>query len=441
MRIKITGGRIIDPFNELDKTQDLFIEEGKILARGQMPEDFVADTEINAKGQIVCPGLVDLRARLREPGFSHKGTIASETLAAAHGGITTLCCPPDTNPVIDTPAVVELIHQLAEKSGMAKVVPLGALTQGLKGKQLSEMNELQIAGCVGVSNGTTPVGADVMRRAMEYATSLGLTVYLHSQDPDLSKGGYVHEGTVSVRLGLPGIPETAETIAVSRDLQLVELTDVDAHFCQLSTAGAVKMIARSQYDGLPVTSDVTAHHLFLTEMDIGYFNTQCHVQPPLRTERDRDALREALVNGTISAICSDHQPHDLNAKLAPFTSSEPGISGLETLLPLTLRLVEENVLNLSEALARITVLPANILGIDAGTLNIGTTADICIFDPESYWELTLDTITSFGKNTPFLDWDLKGRVTHTISNGRIVFQPEPDVNANKAIPTYEEATP
>jgi len=441
MRIKITGGRLIDPFNELDKVQDLFIEDGKILARGQAPEDFVADEEINAKNQIVCPGLVDLRARLREPGFKHKGTIASETRAAVRGGITSLCCPPDTDPVIDTPAVVELIHQLAEKSGMAKVYPLGALTQGLEGQQLSEMNELQIAGCVGVSNGTSALSTEVMRRAMEYATSLGLTVYLHAKDRGLSKGGYVHEGVVSVRLGLPGIPETAETIAVARDLQLIELTDIDAHFCQLSTASAVKMIARSQYDGAPVTADVTAHHLFLTEMDIGYFNTQCHVQPPLRTERDRDALREALVNGTISAICSDHQPHDIDAKLAPFTSSEPGISALETLLPLTLRLVDENVLSLSDALARITVLPANILGIDAGTIHVGATADICIFDPECHWELNNDSITSFGKNTPFLGWDLKGRVTNTISNGRIVFQMEPSVSTNKAIQVYEEVTP
>ena len=227
---------------------------------------------------------------------------------------------------------------------------------------------------------------------------------------------------VSVRLGLPGIPTSAETVAVGRELQLIELTGVRAHFCGLSSARAAQMIARAQYDGLPVTADVCAHQLFLTEMDIGYFNSQCHVRPPLRTQRDRDGLRNAVMRGTVEAICSDHQPHDVDAKLAPFPCREAGISALETLLPLTLRLVEENILTLPEAIARLTQLPAEILGIEAGTLSVGGQADICIFDPALQWQLSNDSMVSFGRNTPFMGWEFTGRVTHTLFGGRLVYQ-------------------
>lgn len=422
MRIQIKGGRMIDPLFDIDRTQDLYLAEGVIVASGSAPMDFEVDQVIDASGQIVCPGIVDLRVRLREPGHQHKGTIASETLAAASAGVTTVCCPPDTDPVIDTPAVVELIHQRAELANKTKVLTLGALTMGLQGQHLSEMAALQQAGCVGVCNGYEPVNAEVMRRAMEYAASHGLTVYLHAEDPDLGAGGCVHEGVVSVRLGLPGIPESAETIAVGQALQLIELTGVDAHFSQLSTGAAIGMIARAQYDGLPVTIDVAAHHLFLTEMDIGFFDSQCHVRPPFRTQRDQDALRKAVVEGTISAICSDHQPHDIDAKLAPFPSTEPGISSIETLLPLVLRLVDEGIMPLADAIARITLLPANILGIKAGTLAAKAPADICIFDPEQRWQLNSETMVSFGHNTPFLGWEFKGRVTHTFIDGRLEYQ-------------------
>lgn len=422
MRIQIKGGRMIDPLFDIDRTQDLYLAEGVIVASGSAPMDFEVDQVIDASGQIVCPGIVDLRVRLREPGHQHKGTIASETLAAASAGVTTVCCPPDTDPVIDTPAVVELIHQRAELANKTKVLTLGALTMGLQGQHLSEMAALQQAGCVGVCNGYEPVNAEVMRRAMEYAASHGLTVYLHAEDPDLGAGGCVHEGVVSVRLGLPGIPESAETIAVGQALQLIELTGVDAHFSQLSTGAAIGMIARAQYDGLPVTIDVAAHHLFLTEMDIGFFDSQCHVRPPFRTQRDQDALRKAVVEGTISAICSDHQPHDIDAKLAPFPSTEPGISSIETLLPLVLRLVDEGIMPLSDAIARITLLPANILGIKAGTLAAKAPADICIFDPKQRWQLNSETMVSFGHNTPFLGWEFKGRVTHTFIDGRLEYQ-------------------
>ena len=420
--VHIRGGHVIDPANNIDTNCDVFIRDGKIAAIGNAPDGFTADQTIDASGQIVCPGLVDLRARLREPGHKHKGSIESETRAAVSGGITTLCCPPDTDPVIDTPAVVELIHQRTELAGRARIVPLGALTQGLRSEQLSEMSALQQAGCVGISNALEPVSTEVMRRAMEYAASHNITVFLHAEDPALRGSGCVHEGPVGTRLGLAGIPESAETVAVSRELQLIELTGVRAHFCQLSAERSVKIVARAIHDGLPVTIDVSIHHLFLTEMDIGYFNSQCHVRPPLRSQRDQNGLREALARGNIKCICSDHQPHDVDAKLAPFPGSEPGISGLETLLPLTLRLVSDKLISLPDAIALLTCNPADVLGIDAGTLSVGASADVCIFDPERYWQLEPNSMHSFGHNTPFAGWEFQGLVTHTLFAGKTVYQ-------------------
>lgn len=425
MRISILGGRLVDPANGIDRITDLHIAAGEVVAVGPAPDGFAAQRTIDAKGRIVCPGLIDLSAHLRKPGQENTATIASETRAAAHAGITTLVMPSDSHPIIDSPAVVDLIRQRAKTANQARVLTLGALTLGLEGKQLAEMGALKAAGCVGVSNGAAAVAnTQVMRRAMEYASSQNLTIFLCAEDPWLAEIGCVHEGEVSVRLGLPGIPEAAETIAVSRDLQLIEQTGVRAHFCQLSSARAVKMVARAQHDGLPVTADVTAHHLYLTEMDIGFFDSQCHVRPPLRTQRDREGLRDGLRQGAIAAICSDHQPHGSDAKLAPFPATKPGISGLETLLPLTLRLVDEGVLTLADAIARVTQKPAEILGIDGGRLNVGARADVCIFDPERYWELTPEAMQSHGRNTPFIGWELKGRVTHTLLAGHITFESE-----------------
>ncbi len=423
MRIHIHGGRVIDPANGLDKKQDVYIAEGKIAAVGQAPDGFSTEQQIDATGLIVCPGLIDLRARLREPGEEHKGTIASETRAAAAGGITTLCCPPDTLPVIDTPAVATLIRDRAAAAGLADVLPLGALTRKLGGERLTEMRALADAGCPGVSNDLNPMRSlQVLRRAMEYAASHNLVLFVNAEEHSLRDSGCVHEGAVSTRLGLPGIPEAAETAAVATTLALVDQTGARTHFSMLTTARAAKMVGRARYDGLPVSADVSAHHLHLTDMDILDFDSQCHVLPPLRTRRDQEALRTALKQDIISAICSDHAPHEADAKLAPFTETSPGISALETLLPLTLRLVDDGILTLPEAIASLTSKPAGILDRPVGRLSTGMRADICILDPEKYWTLTPQTLHSRGHNTPFLDWELKGQVTHTLLAGRLIHE-------------------
>lgn len=423
MGIVIRNGRLIDPANQLDQQADLYIENGCISSIGAAPEGFTTDQTIDAGGCIVMPGIVDLMAHLREPGQEHKGTIASETRAAAAGGITTVCMPPDTNPVIDTPAVVKQIQQLATAAGFAKVLPLGALTRKLDGEHLSEMQTLKDTGCVALSNTGKPILSTlVKRRTLEYAATLGMTVFITAEDPWLAGNGCVHDGTVSTRLGLAGIPECAEVIAISRDLALIEQTGVKAHFSQISSARSVERLAEARAHGLQVTADVSAAHLHLTEMDVGFFNSMCHLRPPLRTLRDRDGLRNAVASGLINVICSDHQPHDRDAKLAPFAATEAGASGLETLLPLTLRLAEDGVMTLSDAVARLTSQPAAVLGIEAGTLSPGRSADICIVDPDKYWTVSELGLLSRGKNTPFLGWELKGKVRYTLLDGVIVHQ-------------------
>jgi len=398
--LSILEGRVIDPASNLDSVTNVHIADGKILAIGTPPTDFSAEQQINAKNQIVCPGLIDLSVRLREPGAEHKGTILSETRAAAANGITTVCCPPDTNPVIDTPAVAELIQKRAAEAGMAKVLPLAAMTQALKGEHLAEIGILKEAGCIGVSNVLPITNTQVLRHAYAYAANCEMTVFLHPIEPWLSKG-CIHEGTISTRLGLSGIPETAETIEVARDLLLIEMTGVRAHFCRLSTARAVSMIKEAQAKGLPVTADVSAHHLFLTDKDINNYNSQCHVSPPLRSHDDKTGLREGLLQGNINTISSDHQPHEADAKLSPFAMTASGISALDTLLPLCLRFAEEMQIDLTTALGYVTHKPAQILGISAGTLAIDCTADLCIFDPNSHWTLTPDNMQSLGHNSPF----------------------------------------
>ncbi|WP_295399407.1 dihydroorotase [uncultured Thiocystis sp.] len=422
-RISLCNGRLIDPASGIDRIADLHLAEGRVLAIGDDPEGFRPERTLDARGLIVCPGFVDLCARLREPGHEQKATIASETRAAAASGITTLCCPPDTLPVIDTPAVAQLVHQTAERLGYARVLPAGAVTQGLEGRKITEMAALKQAGCPVLSQADRPIrNAQVQRRALEYAATFGLTVFLHPRDQDLGEGGCVHEGRMSTRLGLPGIPEASETVAVARDLALAEQTGARIHFRGLSTARGVAMLAEARRRRVNASGDVSLHQLFLTEADLAGFDANCHLIPPLRTLADRDALRAALARGDLAAICSDHQPHDADAKLAPFPETAPGISSLETLLPLALRLVAEGVLDLSGAIERLTAGPAAILGRNLGRLAPGDPADLCVFDPGETWIPTAETLVSRGHHSPFLGQEMRGRVVWTLLGGRVVFE-------------------
>ena len=422
----IKNGHLIDPANNIDQKADIQIIDGRITAietTGLINADTGNHTQvIDANGLTVIPGLVDCCARLREPGLENKATIRSETIAATRAGITTLCCPPDTDPVIDEPAVVELINQKAVNSGHSRVVTLGALTAGLHGEHLSEMAALQQAGCIGLSNARQPIeNSLILKRAFSYAATFGLRVFIEPDEHWLSAGGCAHDGKIATRLGLKGIPVSAETIAITRALELVAETGVSVHFGRLSSAQGAELIARAKHEQLAVSADVSAHQLHLTEQDISSFYSACHVAPPLRTQRDMEALRHAVANGTIDAICSDHQPHDIDAKQAPFASTEAGISSLETLLPLSLRLSTQNSLDLNDVISRITNSAASILGLNAGTLSVGASADICIFDKDEDWQLSESNINSHGKNSPFLGWNFQGKVKHTIVSGRLLF--------------------
>ncbi len=422
MKIQITGGRVIDPANQLDAHQDLYISAGKIVALGSSPAGFVADQVIDASGQIVCPGLIDLQAHLREPGDTRKGTIASESAAAVAGGVTTLCCPPSTLPVLDSTAVARLIQDKADQVGLARVLPLGALTRGLEGGQLSNMVALQEAGCVALANARHPIAStQTLMRCMEYAATFDVLLMLHAKDADLTAGGCAHDGITCTRLGLPGIPETAETLDVARCLLLAEQTGVRLHLCQLSAQRSVQLVRDAQQRGVAVTADVAIPYLFLCDEDLDGFSSDYHLDPPLRDRCDMAGLREGLASGVITAICSDHQPQDAAAKEAPFASTEPGMIGLETLLPLTLRLVEDNVLTLDEAIRKLTAGPAAVLGLDLGHLSVGVSADICIFDPQAQWSLTQATTRSKGLNSPFMDAALTGQVTCSLLKGRVVY--------------------
>ncbi|WP_374088740.1 dihydroorotase [Methylomicrobium lacus] len=423
-RIQINHGRIIDPANGIDRIGDVFIADGKILSVASKLDAFDADIEIDASGQVVCPGFIDLSTRLREPGQSRKATFKSETLAAASAGVTTLCLQPDTVPVIDTPAVAELIKELAEKAGYPQILPVAALTQKLEGTELSSMLSLKQAGCIAVGHANHPVkNLLILRRAMEYAASHDLLLMLRPNDYWLGNNGCAHEGELATRYGLPGIPEAAETIALSQCLELAELTGCRVHFGQLSCKRSVIKIQQAKNDGLRVTADVAMHQLHLTENDMTPFDSAYHVLPPLRTEADKQYLRLGLAVGTIDSIASDHQPHDLDAKLGAFPETEPGISALETLLPLLLQLVAEGALTLPEGIAALTSKPAEILRLRRGALTPGLPADVCLFDPNRVWRIDADNWHSQGTNTPYWGQTLKGRVTHTLQAGRIIHKP------------------
>ena len=416
MKLHIKNGRVIDPASKLDRQQDIFVENGVIVAISSELNGFVADQVIDATDHIVCPGLIDLNARM---GIN---AIEVETHAAVKGGITTLCIPPDTTPIIDTPATIELIEDHAKKAGRTMVHTIGALTKQLEGELLSEMLALKEAGCVGISNGLNTIkNTLIQRRAMEYAATLDLTLFINAADPWLQSQGCVHEGTVSTRLGLGGIPEAAETIAVSRDLLLIEQTGVSAHFHNISTARAVQMIGEAQQRGLPVTADVCAHQLHLTEHDIGNYDSLSHVMPPLRSIRDRDQLQQGVRDGVITVICSNHLPLSNDAKLGPFAETTAGISGLETLLALTLKMVDDDELTLQQAIACLTSQPAAILGIDAGHIKVGSQADICIINPNAHDDCQPNDFVSSGKNSPFKGWLFNNQVVHTLINGQTVF--------------------
>jgi dihydroorotase len=428
--IVISAGRVIDPANQIDAILPVFIANGKIAAIGEQPDGFVADQQLNADGAIVCPGFVDLCARFREPGYENKATIASESRAAARSGITTLCIPPDTLPLIDSPAMIELIEEYAENTGLVRLVPIGALTKDLAGAELAEMGALKAAGCHLVSNARQPINnLLVLKRALEYAASFHLVVMVQPNDPWLSKHGVMHEGEISTRLGLPGIPETAETVAVAQIIALTQQIGVHVHFSQLSCQRSVHMISRAQYDGVPITADVAAHQLHLTEIAVDGYHSTAYVLPPLRAEQDRNMLRNGVQRGVISAICSDHQPHEAAAKLDVFSATEPGISSLETLLPLTLKLVVDGILTMNHAIERLTNGPATIIGSQLGSLSPGSDADVCVFSPQTVWTIDQQCWLSQGKNTPFWGEDMKGKVMYTIHNGQIVY-PDPQLTHN-----------
>ncbi|MCL4472019.1 MAG: dihydroorotase [Sulfuricella sp.] len=423
MKIHIKNGRLVDPKNKIDVRRDVFIAAGKVVAVGAMPEGFHANRVIDAAGLVVCPGLVDLSARLREPGYEYKATLESEMLAAVAGGVTSMVCPPDTDPPLDEPGLVEMLKHRAKNLNQARVYPLGALTQKLAGERLTEMAELTDAGCIGFSHADVPIAdTNVLLHAMEYAATFGFAVWLRPQDAFLAKDGVAHDGEVATRLGLPAIPSCAESIALATILTLARETGARVHLCRLSSREGVALVRKAKAEGLPVSCDITIHHVHLSEVDIGFFDSNCHLVPPLRSQRDRDALREALADGTVDALCSDHTPVDDDAKLLPFAEAEAGATGLELLLPLTLKWARETDTPLSAAIARITTEPSRVLALNNGHLGVGQPADLCIFDPEQHWKVGPATLKSQGRNTPFAGLELQGKVRYTLVEGHVVYE-------------------
>ena len=426
MKLQITNGRLIDPANQIDAKQDLFIIDGKVAAIGKAPAGFVAEQKIDASGLIVAPGLVDLSVRLREPGYEYKATLESELQAALAGGVTSLVCPPDTDPALDEPGLVEMLVHRARSLNQSHVYPLGALTIALKGHELTEMAELTEAGCVGFSQAEHAIqDTTVLLRALQYAQTFGYTVWLRPQDPHLGKGGIAHSGPFASRLGLAGVPVISETIALHTIFELMRSTGARVHLCRLSSADGIALVRAAKAEGLPVTCDVGAHHLHLTDADIGFFDSNARMVPPLRSQRDREAICAAVADGTVDAICSDHTPVDDDEKLLPFGEASPGATGLELLLSLALKWADASVAQADQrlklALSRITVDAARVAGLTAGQLSIGSAADICIFNPDTMWTVQASALLSQGKHTPFLGYELQGQVHTTLVAGRIVF--------------------
>jgi dihydroorotase len=423
MKIEIANGRIVDPANGIDRPASLYIAAGRVAGIGTPPAGWNANRVIDARGLVVAPGLVDMSARLREPGLEYKATLESEMAAAIAGGITRLACPPDTDPPLDEPGLVEMLKHRARSLNQAHVHPIGALTVQLKGTTLTEMGELIEAGCVAFSHADVPLhDTELLWRAMQYASTFGYALWLRPSDPYLGRIGVAHDGEVATRLGLPGIPALTEVIALQALLTLARDTGVRLHLCRLSCAESVDLVRAAKRDGLRVTCDVAVHHLHLCDIDIGWFDSNANFVPPLRTSRDRAALRAGLADGTIDVVCSDHAPVDDDAKQVPFGEAEPGATGLELLLPLTLKWASEEGVDLPAALSRITCAPAREVDGEAGTLAVGRPADVCVFDPQAWWKVERSALRSQGKNTPFLGLEVPGRVRYTLVGGQVVHE-------------------
>lgn len=423
MNTVIRNGRLIDPANGIDQVGDIYFNDTIIsVANNEAPANFTVEKEVDANGALVIPGLVDLACRLREPGSSHKGNIASETFAAVANGVTTVCLPPDTSPVIESTAVVEQIQLKAELAANSRVLCVGALTQGLGGELPTQMWALKNAGCVAVSNAMAPIRSTLqLRRALQYAVDQELTVVMYADDQDLSDGGCAHEGTIATRLGLSGIPAAAETVGLARIMAMVKDTGARVHVARISSHHTVDMLRQAQAFGVEITADVAMHQLVYIDESLVGFNPNLHVYPPFRTIEDRDALRAAVADGTISAIVSDHQPHDADAKLAPFPVTEPGISALDTFLSCGLQLVNDGVFDLSTLLNRVTAGPSDIFSLSTGRLSVGAPADITIVDIDSQRTLRSSAMVSQGKNSPWLNQTLPGNVSMTFVGGNVVF--------------------
>jgi dihydroorotase len=419
MKLLVKGGRVIDPASGRDAVGDVALAEGRIVdALSGKP-----DRVIDAKGLVVAPGLIDLAARLREPGDEYKATLESEMEAAVAGGVTSLACPPDTDPPLDEPGLVDMLRRRAKALARARVYPVGALTVKLEGRQLTEMAQLAEAGCIAFSQADAAVAdTQVLWRALQYAATFNFPVWLRAEDLWLAQGGVAHDGEVATRLGLAGIPVFAETVALATLLELVRATGARVHVCRISSAAGVAMLRRARHDGLPLSCDVGMNHVHLSDRDLGYFDAQCRLEPPLRSPRDRDALGAGLADGTIDCIVSDHTPVDEDRKHLPFAEAEPGATGLELLLPLTLKWGVQAKLNLAQTLMRVTSAPARILGVDAGRIAPGAPADLVLFDPLAPFRVSAQALKSQGKNTPFLGLELTGRVRATLVAGEVVYE-------------------
>ena len=429
MKILIQNGRVIDPASGLDQIANVAIAAGHIVAIGQTPQDFKPNKVIEAQGCIVAPGLVDLAARLREPGQEHEGMLASELAAAVAGGVTCLVCSPDTDPVLDEPGLVERLRYRAEKLHQSRVLPLGALTLGLQGEVLTEMGQLTAAGCVGFSQAEVALpNTQVVQRALQYASSFGYTIWLRPQDFYLGQG-VAASGPLATRMGLSSVPVAAETIALHTIFELVRSTLARVHLCRISSAAGVALVRQAKAEGLPVTADVSINSLHLTDADMGYFDSRARLTPVLRQQQDRDALRAGLADGTLDALVSDHTPVDADAKALPFAEAEPGATGLELLWSLALKWGQAEGLDVSAVLSRITSQPARVLGASlrdlqssVGQLRVGGVADVCVLSTEGHWPVSGPVLRSQGKSTPFSGYELPGRVLATVVAGHVAFE-------------------